>query len=125
MRIGTRDMPREVLLKYADYFNVTIDFLLGRTDDPEMKPAAVDELGLSPQAIALLKKYSPITHYGERTVLDYLLTHKEFEKIVEAVACIMYYDYRAKTGAFSLSKKDGVFLLQYWKGRCQKNSEDP
>lgn len=31
---GDRDMPPEVLIALADYYGVTVDYLLGRTDDP-------------------------------------------------------------------------------------------
>lgn len=30
--------PYETLIKIADYINVSIDYLLGRTDDPTFKP---------------------------------------------------------------------------------------
>lgn len=31
---GTREADYATLIKLADYFNVSIDYLLGRTDDP-------------------------------------------------------------------------------------------
>lgn len=31
---GYRDVPVEILMKVADYFGVTTDYLLGRTDEP-------------------------------------------------------------------------------------------
>lgn len=31
---GDRDMSPEVLIALADYYGVTVDYLLGRTDDP-------------------------------------------------------------------------------------------
>lgn len=31
---GRRDVPTDVLIKLADYYNVSIDYLLGRTDNP-------------------------------------------------------------------------------------------
>ncbi len=33
--IGDRDMSPETLIKLADYYDVTIDYLLGRTDEPK------------------------------------------------------------------------------------------
>jgi len=33
---GDRNPDSEVLIKLADYFNVSVDYLLGRTDDPEI-----------------------------------------------------------------------------------------
>ena len=31
---GRRDVPTDVLIKLADYYNVSTDYLLGRTDNP-------------------------------------------------------------------------------------------
>lgn len=31
---GHRDIPTDILIKLADYFHVSIDYLLGRTDNP-------------------------------------------------------------------------------------------
>ena len=31
---GVSTVPAEIMLKYADYFDVSMDFLYGRTDDP-------------------------------------------------------------------------------------------
>jgi len=33
--IGERLPPSDVLSKFADYFNVSTDYLLGRTDNPQ------------------------------------------------------------------------------------------
>ena len=30
---GENDIPTQVLLKLADYYNTSVDYLLGRTDD--------------------------------------------------------------------------------------------
>ena len=30
--LGQRDIPTEILIKLADYYNVTTDYILGRTD---------------------------------------------------------------------------------------------
>lgn len=34
----TRQADYETLIKFADYFNVSIDYLLERTDNPDFKP---------------------------------------------------------------------------------------
>lgn len=34
---GKRDIPTEVLIALADYYDTTTDYLLGRTDDPATK----------------------------------------------------------------------------------------
>lgn len=32
---GRRDVPTDVLIKLADYYKISIDYLLGRTDNPK------------------------------------------------------------------------------------------
>lgn len=32
---GVREADYAMLIRFADYFNTSIDYLLGRTDDPE------------------------------------------------------------------------------------------
>jgi len=34
---GAREADYETLLAFADYFNVSLDYLFGRTDNPEIK----------------------------------------------------------------------------------------
>ncbi len=44
---GTAAPDIDTLAKIADYFDVSADYLLGRTDDPSRHPSAVDDLGIS------------------------------------------------------------------------------
>lgn len=32
---GTRDVPSEMLIRLADIYHVSVDYLLGQTDNPE------------------------------------------------------------------------------------------
>lgn len=32
--LGQRDIPTDVLIRLADYYNVSIDYLLGQTNNP-------------------------------------------------------------------------------------------
>ena len=32
---GENDIPTQILIKIADYYNTTTDYLLGRTDNPK------------------------------------------------------------------------------------------
>ena len=36
---GVREFPLELIVKLADYYHVSTDYLLGRTDRPEPCPA--------------------------------------------------------------------------------------
>lgn len=33
---GTREPTASILIKLADYFNISVDYLLGRTDNPKI-----------------------------------------------------------------------------------------
>ena len=33
---GYRDIPTDILIRLADIYNTSIDYLLGRTDNPQM-----------------------------------------------------------------------------------------
>ena len=37
---GKRDIPTEVLLRLADFYGTSVDYLLGRTDEPTPYPAS-------------------------------------------------------------------------------------
>ena len=37
---GKRDIPTEVLLRLADFYGTSVDYLLGRTDEPAPSPPA-------------------------------------------------------------------------------------
>lgn len=54
---GNTHMNAETLSKIAQVLGVTTDYLLGLTDDNNQKPIAVDELGLSPKAVAWLAEF--------------------------------------------------------------------
>lgn len=36
--LGKRDIPSDVLIQLADFYNTSTDYLLGRTDDPMPYP---------------------------------------------------------------------------------------
>lgn len=52
---GSSSPDWETLVKIADYFDVSTDYLLGRTSDPKRNPSVMDELGLSGDAIIHLR----------------------------------------------------------------------
>lgn len=33
--LGKRDIPTEILIKLANYYSVSIDYILGQTDNPD------------------------------------------------------------------------------------------
>lgn len=36
--LGTRDIPTDVLIKLADFYKTSVDYLLGMTEEPEPYP---------------------------------------------------------------------------------------
>lgn len=53
---GTSEPSFDNLVKIADWLNVSTDYLLGRTNDPERQVSAVDDLGLSEDVIQGIKR---------------------------------------------------------------------
>lgn len=89
---GTRDLKTEYLAKLSEFFGVSTDWLLGLTDAPERAPAAVDELGLSPDAVSylcgltVLRRDSNVSEAEKRyfpiSVLSAMLESRDFESIL-------------------------------------------
>lgn len=40
---GYRPYPLDIIIAIADYFNVSVDYLLGRTDNPEIQKPLTSE----------------------------------------------------------------------------------
>lgn len=89
---GTRDLKTEYLTKLSEFFGVSADWLLGLTDAPERTPAAVDELGLSPDAVSylrgltVLRRGSNVSEAEKRyfpiSVLSAMLESRDFESVL-------------------------------------------
>lgn len=75
---GISEPGYDTLVKIADYFHVSTDYLLGRTKDPSRQPCAADKLGLEQVHIDILSLVTEINnsegHYG--TNGSYVLSEK-------------------------------------------------
>ena len=65
---GISEPGYDVLVKIADYFDVSVDYLLGRTGDPNRLPSATDELGLSDEAVERIKNFRCFVNVGQETL---------------------------------------------------------
>lgn len=63
-------MRVEYLQTLADFYGVSTDYILARTNDPAPTTAAVDDLGLSPQVINWLREFKTASQPEEGT--DYI-----------------------------------------------------
>lgn len=54
---STRVVGYDKVAALAKHYGVSLDWLCSLSDDPSRSPGAVDELGLSPKAVANLKTY--------------------------------------------------------------------
>ncbi len=83
---GISEPKYDVLVKIADHFDVSTDYLLGRTEDPHRLPCATEELGLSMDAINSITKGD----FGESNYaligLDVLLCEPTFSLVCFRVA---------------------------------------
>lgn len=66
---GKRQPDQEMLAKIADYFDVSVDYLLGRTDTP--KPSSLDEQ-LSGVDFALWSEAKDMTDSEKQDIINYM-----------------------------------------------------
>ncbi|MDE7158193.1 MAG: helix-turn-helix domain-containing protein [Clostridiales bacterium] len=64
-----RQAPYECLILFANYFDVSVDYLLGRAENETPVKA---ERSLSAEEAALLKKYQALGKLGKSRVLEYM-----------------------------------------------------
>ena len=64
---GIRQAPYECLIKFADYFDVSVDYLLGREEEQEiLKTSSV----LTAEEISLLAGYRKLGKLGKSRVAE-------------------------------------------------------
>ena len=80
---GSSSPDWETLVKIADYFDVTTDYLLGRTADPKRSPSAMDELGLSGDALIHLRGCKKD---GSIDAMNLLLENYRFIQLVAQIS---------------------------------------
>lgn len=58
--LGTSEPGYETLVRIANYYDVTLDYLLGRTEDPRKNPCAMDDLGITERSASILLTYQTL-----------------------------------------------------------------
>lgn len=80
-------MRIEFLLCLADFYNVSTDYLLGRTGDPQRRPSAIDDLGLSEGAVLWLSALkicqNPAVLAGVNSILSNFYFHKLLYTLID------------------------------------------
>lgn len=84
---GSVSPSTDTLMKVADYFSVSVDYLLGRTEirtpEPDVQMAS-SLTGLSEEAITVLHDYcGKNSQKGIRKTLNDLLTHPDFDIVAD------------------------------------------
>jgi transcriptional regulator with XRE-family HTH domain len=87
---GARFPKYPILIKIADYFGVSIDWLLGRTDIPQLNTFETALKGLPPHVQKLLMEKDEALPALELAAdcVKYNLPIKEIQKIVKIIALI-------------------------------------
>ena len=80
---GSSSPDWETLVKIADFFDVSTDYLLGRTFDPSRQPCAVDELGLAKENVDYLKNPSMAMGRGETVLKVNNLVHTFINDVLD------------------------------------------
>lgn len=81
---GISEPGYNTLVKIADFFDVSTDFLLGRTQDKSRSPSAIDQLGISESVVAWLKSIGKESE-DDHTFSDginHVLENNDFRSLV-------------------------------------------
>lgn len=71
---GISEPGYETLIKIADYFDVSVDYMLGRTKDRRKEPTIYDQIGLSEESITILRV--------AQESIDGVTEHKKLSKLI-------------------------------------------
>lgn len=80
----TRSVGYEKVIALAKHYGVSVDWLSGLTNDPHLQPCAVDELGISVEAIYSIKNFSADSN--KLKIFDAIITHHRFPHLLNVAS---------------------------------------
>lgn len=96
-RTGANQPTLDRLCKIADFYGVSVDYLLGRCEDPSPNPdhvAACEFTGLCPEAVDMLHEMQRNAADREKIpALNALLTHTDGGTILDLIGLFLNFDY--------------------------------
>ncbi len=80
--LGMHSPNDDVKIAIANHFNVSMDYLMGKTDNPEMdsKTPSVFASKMTAETIEAIHAYSELSSENQRRVEDYIRILTEWEK---------------------------------------------
>ena len=107
-------MRIEYLNAFADLYGVTTDYLLGRTNDPNPQPCAVDELGLSVKAVSEIQLISK--HPETMKMFNKVAEHTLFSTLLNNII-----EYRNILHSIPLSDNEMNLIEEHWQSLFEKH----
>lgn len=88
---GSRIPDSETIIALAKFFDVTSDYLLGLSNDPTKIPSAVNELGLSYEAVDRLIEWNAKYPHGKEGLfsLSILILYPDFFDILNNISMLI------------------------------------
>ena len=78
--LGRREPPQDVLVQMADYFHVSIDYILGHEEQKKEKPAIRNDDGLGPLREAVFNQMRELSREDLETIQAYIRIRRETQK---------------------------------------------
>lgn len=88
---GSRIPDSETIIALAKFFDVTSDYLLGLSNDPQKHPTATDQLGLSSEAVDRLISWNTRYPDGKDALyaLSKLIVYSRFFDVVKYLSLLL------------------------------------
>ncbi|MGF9726960.1 helix-turn-helix domain-containing protein [Bacillus safensis] len=78
--LGTREPNYDLLLKIADFFEVTVDYLIGRSDNPDYKIIDDNKIESDPDLQIAFNAATDFSEEARKQTIDFINYIREKEK---------------------------------------------